>query len=112
MKSHQQRKHSGIEEKHELSDDNEKGTADADKMPEAENKTSQQMAQNLERPVISEHEAAQSNNNNENESSTNCDACSQRKRINSANVAIQCDVEIVENSTIQTKIKEANDGKY
>lgn len=115
LKSHQQRKHSAIGEKHELSDDNEKGDFDTG---EAVNKVGENSNQLLvstaqENAPISEIGGFQSNNNNDNGLSTNCDACSQRKKINLSNVAIQCDVAIVDSlevSTMQTKINVTNDG--
>lgn len=100
LKSHQQRKHSAIEEKHELSDDNEKGDLNA---AIVENEESH------EKTTLLEHDASQSNNNNESESSTNCEACSRRKKINSSSVAIQCGETIIEAPTMQAKINVEND---
>lgn len=102
LKSHQQRKHSAIEEKHELSDDNEKGAINGGKTAIVEGGKSQQDA------TISDHEILQSNNNNENESIANCEACSQKKKVNSSSVAIQCDAENDEVPLLQAKI---TDGK-
>lgn len=105
LKSHQQRKHSTIEEKHELSDDNEKGEIDSVKTAIGEGEKANQDA------TTSEHEMPQSNNNNENESGANCEACSQKKKINSSSVAIQCDETINEEPSMQAKINVASDGK-
>lgn len=85
---------------------------DADKITLTEDEKSHALVANLnEETAISENDIPKSNSNNENKSNTNCDACSLRRKINSANVAIQCDVEVVESSTIQSKINVANDGK-
>lgn len=106
LKSHQQRKHSAIEEKHELSDDNEKGDFNTSKSVIAEDDKLHQGT------TLLEQNASQSNNNkNESESSTNCDACSQRKKINSSSVAIQCDETSIEIPAMQVKINEPNNGK-
>lgn len=104
LKSHQQRKHSAIEEKHELSDDNEKGDFNTGKTAIVDDEKSHQET------TLLEHDVSQSNNNNDSESSTSCDACSQRKKINSSSVAIQCDEAIIE-TPMQVKNNVANDGK-
>lgn len=105
LKSHQQRKHSAIEEKHELSDDNEKGEFNTGRTTLEEGEKSQQNTTNLE------PEALQSDNNNESESSANCEACSQRKKTNSTSVAIQCDETTNEAPLLQAKNNVATDGK-
>lgn len=105
LKSHQQRKHSAIEEKHELSDDNEKGDNKTGKTVIVEGEKSHQ-----DTPLL-EHEILQSNNNNENESSAKCEACSQKKKINSLSVAVQCDESINEDPLIQANHNMASDGK-
>lgn len=105
LKSHQQRKHSTIEEKHELSDDNEKGEDNSIKTNVNENEKATQDT------AILENEILPSNNYNENESSANCETCSQRKNINSSSVAIQCDETMNEAPSIRTKITEASNGE-
>lgn len=105
LRSHQQRKHSTIEEKHELSDDNEKGEINSVKTAIVEGEKSKQDT------TILEHEMLQFNNNNENESGANCETCSQRKKINSSSVAIQCDETIIEVPSIQAKGIVASNGK-
>lgn len=113
LRSHAQRKHSAIEEKHESSDDNEKGNFNTDKtvIPVEENANQLISTVNSE-TSISKQDVSQSNNNNENEATTNCNACLQKTGINSSSVATQCDMAIIdlnEESTMQTKI---NDGKW
>lgn len=105
LKSHQQRKHSTIEEKHELSDDNEKGEINSVKSAMVEGQSAKQDG------TVSEHEMQQSNNNNDNELGASCETCSQRKKINSSSVAIQCDETINEAPAMQAKIIVASDGK-
>lgn len=105
LKSHQQRKHSAIGEKHELSDDNEKGDNNAGKTVIVEGEKS-----HPDTPIL-EHEILQSNNNNENESSANCEACSQKKMTHSLSVAVQCDETINGSPLIQAKPNVASDGK-
>lgn len=115
LKSHQQRKHSAIEEKHELSDDNEKDDFNTDETAIKDGEKSNQLLVSTvqEDALISKMDGSQLNNNNDNELSTSCDACSQRKKINSSSVAIQCDVAIIDSKeapTMQTEINVANDG--
>lgn len=98
LKSHQQRKHSTIEEKHELSDDNEKGEINSIKTAIAQDEKADQDVN------ILDHKTSQSSNNNENEPGANCEACSQRKKVNSSSVAIQCDETITEVPSMQAKI--------
>lgn len=117
MKSHQQRKHSVIEEKHELSDDNEKGDVKPDgvRIPEDGISLNQSISTVHIEKGVSDQDISQSNNNNEHETGTNCDACSQKKKMNSSSIAIQCDVAIIgskEVPTMQTKISEKIDGKW
>lgn len=119
LKSHQQRKHSVIEEKHELSDDNEKGDFEIGKMPTSEDDENlNQLTTTVTVPEetgLSEQGDSKFNNNNESEASKNCDACCQKKEVNSSSVAIQCDVAIIDTkevSTIQTMINEENDGEW
>lgn len=104
LKSHQQRKHSVIEEKHELSDDNEKRDDHADDEFENENENENEIGKNV--PLQSEvqqttptkcvesHVPQSNNNNNNNNESipTNCTECSNKGKINSSSIAIQCEV--------------------
>lgn len=102
LTSHQQRKHSTVEGSHEMSDDNcEKcdiGKNEGEKSHESEDG---------EEKSTSEPNILQSNDNKVNESNTKCDACSERKKVSSSNVAVQCDVTITESpATLHV-----NDGK-
>lgn len=89
LKSHQQRKHTAISEKHELSDDNEKQN-------DYINRISFVQEANLNKVdvISSAKEVLQSNANNksyeiDNISNNNCTICSQKMKINSTSIATQ-----------------------
>lgn len=94
LKSHQQRKHSAIEEKHELSDDNEKKDDHAAEInAQAIDELEQSLAPQLNPSKCIESNASSTNNNNNNESNTtNCTECSKKTKIHSSSIAIQCEV--------------------
>lgn len=89
LKSHQQRKHVVIREKHDLSDENEKNVILA--THEEKELSSLQSNQKEESQSINNN-----NNNNDNDNSSNCIVCTQRteSKSNSRSVAIQCEVNI------------------
>lgn len=104
LKSHQQRKHSGIDEKHELSDDNEKdkGKEKDSCIPERRGSLEDIPSNNANLTVSAvqkqtdnpENEISKlNNNNNDTETNANCIACSQKTKIRSASIAIQCEVD-------------------
>lgn len=95
LKSHQQRKHSAIEEKHELSDDNEK--QDGDKIEQNPKNELCLKQIEVEEPV----EFINNNNNNDNESIANCNECSKKIKVTSSSVAIQCEASNIQNVNIE-----------
>ncbi|XP_055309235.1 cilium assembly protein DZIP1L isoform X2 [Sitodiplosis mosellana] len=103
LKSHQQRKHTAIGEKHELSDDNEKDVSPK----EVINNLSMQSISNIH----NNNENNSNNNNNDNEINADCMVCSQKmeSKTNSSSIAIQCELNIQQNQN-DTKIA-LNDSK-
>lgn len=94
LKSHQQRKHSTIEEKHELSDDNEKKDDHvAELNTQAIDELEKSPAPQLSPSKCIESNVSSTNNNNNDESNTiNCTECSKKSKIYSSSIAIQCEV--------------------
>lgn len=120
LKSHQHRKHSVIEEKHELSDDNEKQNdrSDKDDLAKDVGENTQEM-----QPAHSDTADSQKgtfpsniNNNNDDESNANCTVCAQKNKINSSSIAIQCEVnDGLQQNFDEFKLKSDqtnDDGKY
>lgn len=109
LKSHQQRKHHLIAEKHESSDDNEKDS-DPNHLRSPQDEDLQNRAEDLPMPSA-EIESAKSNgensalnnNNNDNESNANCTVCFQKTQINSSSIAIQCEVTNIESQETPPK---------
>lgn len=123
LRSHQQRKHSTIEEKHELSDDNEKGhnnVAYDKKINETEAPKLVSNAEKDQKEEINalELESAQTptetlnTNNNDGKPTQNCAECSKKLKTVSSSVAVQCseggsvDEEKVDDSRTEKNEKE------
>lgn len=104
LKSHQQRKHSTIEEKHELSDDNEKGDSKAGENPKGDENSNKLESTIREETGASAQDISESNNNNENETNTNCNACTRKNDITSLSVAIQCELENIDLKDVSVKM--------
>lgn len=100
LKSHQQRKHSDIEEKHELSDDNEKQNGHLDKQVSMDELEPNQEEMLMPVDEDSHQSIIINNNNNNNESNGNCTECCEKSKISSSSVAIQCEVNILQNGNI------------
>ncbi|XP_031625714.1 zinc finger protein Dzip1 [Contarinia nasturtii] len=116
LKSHQQRKHSVIAEKHELSDDNEKENYLTDNEELAEDTKPTNAHQTIQDDVISaEKEVSQlknSNNNNNsdgNELNVNCTECSQKMKVNSSTKAVQCEESIFLNENNEAPFHSTHD---
>lgn len=107
LKSHQQRKHTVIGEKHELSDDNEKenGVDGKHVSPkESPNKLKISMQSDFKIP---QKNNPPSNNNNNNDfepnAETNCMVCSKKARTNLSSIAIQCEVSTFSNKNSESQ---------
>lgn len=110
LKSHQQRKHSIIAEKHELSDDNEKENDQTDKEEPLEEAKPSDAPQTIQTDVANPEKDAEkdvsqlknnnNNNNDDNETNVNCNECSQKMKINSSTKAIQCEESTFSQNTI------------
>lgn len=118
LKSHQQRKHSVIEEKHELSDDNEKHNdhSDRDELAKDVGENTQEMSPTHNDTVDTQKGLFPSNinNNNDNELNANCTVCAQKNKINSSSIAIQCEVNDISQQIVnelEIDSVETNDGK-
>lgn len=85
LRSHQQRKHSTIAEKHELSDDNEKGKDSP--IPDSTPMVEKELKDHIN---VIDQENVQLNNNNNGYSNENCAECSKKMKVNSSSVAVQC----------------------
>lgn len=117
LKSHQQRKHTVIREKHELSDDNEKDAILA--THEEKKHLSLESSQKEESQLISNNNNNNKNinNNNDNDNNVNCInciVCTQRteSKSNSSSIAIQCEVNIEQKNQNDTKMENLpNNGK-
>lgn len=94
LNSHQQRKHSDIEEKHELSDDNEKQNDDLEKHSLKNEPCLEQVE--AHKPV----DLINNNNNNDNETNANCTECFKKTKITSSSVAIQCEAKNIQSGNI------------
>lgn len=95
LKSHQQRKHSVIEEKHELSDDNEKNDDSGGKKSNEIDLSPSPLVQSTPTECLEPHASLlknNNNNNNDNESNSNCKECAKKVKIHSSSIAIQCEV--------------------
>lgn len=107
LKSHQQRKHSVIAEKHELSDDNEKEYCEDEKHEspkESPNKLKISMQSDF---LIPKKDDPPSNNNNNNDyepnAETNCMVCSKKAKTNLSSIAIQCEVNTFSNTNSESQ---------
>lgn len=101
LRSHQQRKHSTFEEKHELSDDNEKEKSPPKKentvmeSPQPKTPVKEELEQhtNDSERGTQQHELAIDNNNDVSKES--CTECSKKSKVSSSSVAVQCEGEKV-----------------
>lgn len=110
LKSHQQRKHTVIEEKHELSDDNEKDNNVVEKdlspkvSPHKVDSLTPNGVENRQNEIAdSNSNKNNNNNNNDNEPNANCLICSEKLKTNSSSVATQCEVNTFSNENAETQ---------
>lgn len=129
LKSHEQRKHSPIEEKHESSDDNEKETsgkevnekkinekeisdkeaivkesnqANANTTKENTDKNEPLKSQEENQTEIA-HQVEVSNNNNNDQKTNDCTVCSKKMAMTCTHVAIQCGEDAFTKDNIEEK---------
>lgn len=107
LKSHHQRKHTVIGEKHELSDDNEKDDRieEKEKPPKEDSNQKDSSVQSVNDNFEKEVPQSHNNNNNDNEPNANCTVCSQKtkSKTDSSSIAIQCEVSPISNENIETQ---------
>lgn len=101
LRSHQQRKHSTFQEKHELSDDNEKEKNSPKEKnivlvsPKPNTPVEKELEQHIndsERGTIQDERAIDNNNDVPKKS---CTECSKKSKVSSSSVAVQCEGENV-----------------
>lgn len=116
LRSHQQRKHSTIEEKHELSDDNEKEK----NSPKEKNvvtdspKPSIPVEKELEQHINDSEQGTKQDertvDNNNDVPKDRCSECAKKSKVNSSSVAVQCEgekaleIETDKQKTVQSEI--------